>query len=117
MPYFESINTPVGLADALFDQFRNSSDIYDLEKTGMACVAAGKYDDALIMFDQIMAQSQPNLRFDWTIAIEERCKKIAELIKEDRVEEIGKQLAEWRTYTINKCGLASLVNMNGSNKS
>lgn len=117
VPYFESINTPLGLADALFEQFRNEQHIYDIEKTGMACAAAGKYDEALIMFDRVMAQSNPNLQFDWKIAIEERCTMIAELIKENRVEEIGQQLAEWRTYTINKCGLASLVNIAGSGQS
>jgi hypothetical protein len=108
-PYFDSINDPPGLADDLLKTFCNSRNIHDLEATGLACAAAGKHEEALSMFDRVMEQSQPHLRFDWVKDLEERCTKIATFIKEKRTEELAKQLAEWQTYTVKESGIAALV--------
>jgi hypothetical protein len=113
VPYFESIEDPRALADALFQQFHKGHGIYDIEKTAMACAAVGKYDEALIMFERLKEISNPNLRFDYTVAMEERCAKIAEFIGAKRFEEIDKQLADWKSKNIKTFGIAGSVKKSG----
>ncbi|CAN5443307.1 hypothetical protein BH11CYA1_BH11CYA1_10580 [soil metagenome] len=85
-PYFDSINDPPDLAEELFKTFSTSRDINELEATGLACAAGGKYEEALSIFDRVLEQTQPRqpeLRFDWITALEERCKKLLPLSKKN----------------------------------
>ncbi len=109
VPYFRSIENPSDLADSLLKQFCKSADITHLEKTGLACAAAGKYQEALNMLDRAVELAGPDLRFDYILAKEKRCRTIAELIREKRFDMIDQQLAEWKSYTIKKCKLGGLA--------
>jgi hypothetical protein len=74
----------------------------------MACAAAGKYDEAVRMFDRIQNDTNP-LKFDWVTTIENRCIKIAELIHAKKFDEIDRQLSEWKAITIRRLNLAGLI--------
>lgn len=113
VPYFKSIEDPRALADALFQQFHKGYGVYEIEKTAMACAAVGKYDEALIMFERLKETSNPALRYDWMVALQERCAKIAAFIKAERFEDIDKQLEEWKSKNIKTFGIAGLLKKSG----
>jgi len=109
VPYFISIENPSDLADSLIRQFSKSENMNHLEKTGMACAAAGKYNEALCMLDRVVELAGPKLQFDYVLAGEKRYRTIAEFIREKRFDRVDKQLAEWKSCTIKKLKLGGLA--------
>jgi hypothetical protein len=103
--HFQALANPIFLATSLYDQCTQYSDIYELEMAGMACAAAGKHDKALELFDRIKKQSDPTRRYDYIVAIEDRCEKIGAFIKANRLKEMADQFAEWKGESLQEFGL------------
>lgn len=118
VPFFVSIREPQKLAEALLLQYSESTNLDDLEKTGMACSAVGKFEVALMLFEQaVKICNKPGYdlttgelipKQDKTIELENRCVLLSELIREQRFSEIAEQQKKWRLYTVKSCGLLDL---------
>lgn len=116
VPFFVSIREPQKLAEALLLQYSESTDLEDLEKTGMACSAVGKFEEALMLFERaVKICNQPSYDFttcelmpkqDKAIELEKRCILISELIREQKYSEIAELQTKWRSFTVKNCGLS-----------
>lgn len=108
-PYFDAIADQAALAAELFEQFHDSRQIYELEKTGMACAAAGHYENALKIFDRFHYAISDTRRYEYIVDMEQRCDTIASFVKENRIEELDAQLAKFKAHTLRKYGLAGVA--------
>ena len=118
VPFFASIREPQKLAEAFLLQFSESTDLDDLEKTAMACAAAGKFEEAFMLFERaVKICNKPSYDFttgelmpkhEKLIEFEERCILVLALIREQKYSEITELQTKWRSYTVKSCGLLAL---------
>lgn len=114
-PFFESTKDPQNLAQALLSIYRKSTNEHCLEQTGLACAAAGQFDEALELLARAVEMcnkpspgSSTINKLDWVIELENRCNQISQLIRNEKFDDMRKQFEQWRAYTIKKSGLSRL---------
>jgi hypothetical protein len=100
IPLLHSIQTNQDMIELIFarQESREVTDINDQDEIACLQILDGKFDEASIMIEQIIAHEHGPYRYQWILNIVERMKVLRAKLHEDPQLAVA-QVKEWQDYT------------------